>query len=195
MINHHFWAPYWKWRRRQTYRKVKFAKFQKPRDLDLELGSSQSHICMHITCRTTGLPNRVTLKQYGNMAIWNSCNVDISWSLNSRDNFSKRKFENWAPTRSRIYHPFLSPRQNGGGDRPIESAIFGNFRKFRSPVTLTLTLDRIEVTSCSTHSRPTCSISMPNRMWLSTSNTEIWPFEVCVMSTFREVWTHVIAFW
>jgi len=70
-------------------RKVKFAKFQKPRDLDLELGSSQSHICMHITCRTTGLPNRVTL---------------------------------------------------------------------------------------------------------SSSSTEIWPFEIRVMSTFREVWTHVITF-
>ena len=41
---------------------------QKPRDLDLDLGSGQGHISVHGTCTST--PNRVTIvMQYGNIAI------------------------------------------------------------------------------------------------------------------------------
>jgi len=36
--------------------------------------------------------------------------------------------------------------------------------------------------------------SMPDHVTVASSNTEIWPFEICVISTFREAWTHVIAF-
>jgi len=38
-------------------------------DLDLDLGSSQGHIIIHSTCRTTSLPNHVTVAS-GSTEIW-----------------------------------------------------------------------------------------------------------------------------
>ena len=35
--------------------------------------------------------------------------------------------------------------------------------------------------------------SMPDHVTVASSSTEIWPFEIRVISTFREAWTHVIA--
>jgi len=59
------------------------------------------------------------------MAIWISWNIDIPRSLNSRDSFPRRKFENRVPASCRpgtilspTNHQFWAPRQNGGGDRP-----------------------------------------------------------------------------
>ena len=37
------------------------SEVQKPRDLDLALGSGEGHISMHNTCSTTSVPNRVTV--------------------------------------------------------------------------------------------------------------------------------------
>jgi len=42
-----------------------------------------------------------SLKQYGNMAFWNSCNIDILQSLKSRDSLLRRKFRNRTPTSCR----------------------------------------------------------------------------------------------
>jgi len=39
-------------------------KVQKPRDLDCDLGSGQGHISMHNTCRTTSMPNLLTVASH-----------------------------------------------------------------------------------------------------------------------------------
>ena len=92
-----------------------------------------------------------SLKQYGNMAIWNSCNIDIPQSLNSCDSFLGRKFENRAPTGCRLC-PVLSwstisfeLHAKTAEEIDLDQC---NFRKFKSPVTLTL--DRIKVISAYT---------------------------------------------
>jgi len=41
----------------------------KARDLDFDLGPSQGHINIHSTCRTTSLPNHVTVASRGT-EIW-----------------------------------------------------------------------------------------------------------------------------
>jgi len=53
-------------------------------------------------------PYDCSITQYWNMAIWISWNIDITWSLNSRDSFPRRKLNNRAPT---SYRPsvVLSP--------------------------------------------------------------------------------------
>jgi len=40
---------------------AQLSEVQMLRDLDLDLGSSQSHVNIHSTCRTTRMPNRVTV--------------------------------------------------------------------------------------------------------------------------------------
>jgi len=83
------------------------------------------------------------------MAIWISSNIDIGWSLNYRDSFPRWKFKNrartscspdpilWPPTISFELHAEMAEEID------IEKC---TFRKFGSSVTLTLTLDRVEVT-------------------------------------------------
>jgi len=64
MINYQFWAPRQNLSEETDLEKCNFRQFaeiQKPRDLDLDLGSGQGHISMHIMCRTTSRPNRVTV--------------------------------------------------------------------------------------------------------------------------------------
>jgi len=82
------------------------------------------------------------------MAIGISWNIDIPRSLNSRDIFPRRKFENRSPT---SYRPglILSPptisfelRAKTAEEIDLEKC---NFRKFWSSVTLTLALDRVKV--------------------------------------------------
>jgi len=46
-------------------------------------------------------PSDCSLMHYQNMAIWITWNIDIPQSLNSRDSFPRRKFENQAPTSCR----------------------------------------------------------------------------------------------
>jgi len=40
---------------------VQFSEIQKPRDLDLDLGSGQGHITMHNAYMTTSVPDHVTV--------------------------------------------------------------------------------------------------------------------------------------
>jgi len=69
---------------------------------------------------------------------------------------------------------------------------FINCRKFKRPVTLTLTLDQIK-SHHNIHS--TCrTTSTPNHVTVASRSTEIWPFEFRDISTLCEVWTLVIAF-
>jgi len=75
--------------------------------------------------------------------------MDIGQSLNSRDSFPGRKFKNRAPT-SGSPGPVLSPKTitfelhaKTAEEIDIEKC---TFRNFGSSVTLTLTLDRVEVT-------------------------------------------------
>ena len=57
------------------------SEVQMVRDLDLDLGSGQGHVNIHSTCRTTCILNHVTV-------------ASRTTSLNSRDTFRGRKFEN-----------------------------------------------------------------------------------------------------
>jgi len=100
-----------------------------------------------------GLPAPPTVwlasKRYGNMAVWKSCNIDIPQSLNSRDSFLRRKFKNSGPTSYTLglvlslsaisFELYVKMAE----EIKLEKC---NFRNFESPVTLTLTLDRVEVT-------------------------------------------------
>ena len=59
-----------------------------------------------------------------------------------------------------------------------------NFQKFKSPMILTLMLDGVKVTlAC------TIPVGLPAYPTLTVASctTEIWPFEFCEISTFREV--------
>jgi len=83
------------------------------------------------------------------MAFWISWNINILRSLNSCDSFSRRKFENWAPIRCRP-GPILSPptisfelHVKTAKEIDLEKC---NFLNFGSSVTLTVTLDWVEVT-------------------------------------------------
>ena len=58
----------------------------------------------------------------------------------------------------------------------VEMCSYGQFRKLKCSVTLTLTLDRVKVTSAYT-----LHVGLP------ASTSEIWPFEVREISTFGEV--------
>ena len=83
------------------------------------------------------------------MAIGISWNMDIWRSLNSCDSFPGRKFRNWALT-SCSPGPILSPptirfELNAKMVEEIDLEKC-NFCNFGSSVTLTLTLDRVEVT-------------------------------------------------
>jgi len=79
------------------------------------------------------------------MALWNSCNIDILWSLKSCDSFLRRKFENRAPTCCRL-GPTLSSstisfelQAKMVEEIDLEKC---NFPNFRNPMTLTMTLDQ-----------------------------------------------------
>ena len=94
-------------------------------------------------------PRDFSLTQYGNMVIWNSCNIDIQRSLNSRDSFRRREFENRAHADCRLGLILSSPTIRFELSAKMADEIDPeeyNFRKFRSSVTSTSTLDRVEVT-------------------------------------------------
>jgi len=37
--------------------------------------------------------------------------------------------------------------------------------------------------------------SIPDHVTVGSSNADIWPFEVSVISTFHEVWSYMISLW
>ena len=102
-------------------------QLQKPRDLDLDLGSGQGHIGMHTTCRPTSMsiPNGVTIASRS-IEIWPFEFREIStlrniWTLviaflegNSKIELRQAVERSHSITTN---HQFWAPRQNGGGDR------------------------------------------------------------------------------
>ena len=109
------------------------------RDLDLDLGSCQGHVNIHSTYRTTWMLNHVTVVP---------SNIDIGPSLNSRDSFPRWKFKNRAPI-SCSSGPMLWPstisfelHTKMAEEINLEKC---TFRKFGSSMTLTWTLDWVEV--------------------------------------------------
>jgi len=129
------------------------------------------------------------------MAIWNSCNTDIPQSLNSRDSFLRRKFENWALTSCRLgavlsWSTISFECQNGGGDRPRKVQYFWQFSEVQKPHDLDFGSGQGHI---SMHN--TCrTTSMPNHLTVASRTAEIWPFEFREISTVRELWTLVIGF-
>jgi len=89
------------------------------------------------------------MTQYRNIAVWISRNIDIGRSLNCRDSFPRKKFKNRAPTSyspgPMLWLPTIGfeLRAKTAEEIDLEKC---TFRNFRSSVTLTLTLDRVEVT-------------------------------------------------
>jgi len=62
---------------------------------------------------------------------------------------------------------------------------FDNCPKFKSPVTLILTLDRVKVISSCTI--PVYQRAQPIHLTVASRTTEIWSFEFREISTFREL--------
>jgi len=139
-------------------RKVQFSELQEISDLDLDLKSDQVHISMRSTYRATSVPYHVAVAS-STTEIWPfeiRVNIDIPRSLNSRDSLLRRKFEYRTPTSSKVglvlsrstlsfeLHDKITEKMDLG------KCNFGIFRNFRSPVILTLTLDRVKVTSTCT---------------------------------------------
>jgi len=153
--NHHFWAP-----RRN-------GGWDRPKSVQLwaTVRSSnapwpwpwpwiRSRSCQHrqyVYDYVYAQPRDCSVTHYRNMAIWISSNTDIGRSLTSRDSFPRWKFKNRAPT-SCSRGPILWPstisfelHAEMAEDIDLEKC---TFRNFGSSVTwtLTLTLDRVEVT-------------------------------------------------
>jgi len=88
-----------------------------------------------------------------------SWNIDIPRSLNSCDSFPRRKVENRAPTSIlSLTNISVELHVKVVEEIDLEMCIVGNCRKFKCFATLTLTLDRVKVTSTYTvHVElPTC---------------------------------------
>ena len=141
-----------------------------------------------------------SFQEYGNMAIWNSCNIDIPRSLNSRDGFLRMKFENRTPKSCRLgtvlswsiisfeLHAKILERID------LEKCNFRQFSEMQKPRDLDLDLD-LGLGQGHIDMHSTCrTTSMPNRVTVASRSTEIWLFEFREISTFREAWTSVIAF-
>ena len=62
-----------------------------------------------------------------------------------------------------------------------------NFRNYRSPLTLTLTLDRVNRQGHINTHNTYKSTSKLDHVTVASSYMEIWPFEFCIISTFRDV--------
>jgi len=108
---------------------------QMVRDLDLDLGSGQGHINIHSTCRTTSMLKHVTVA---------SRTTEI------------RPFEfREISTNGEVWTLVIAFLGGNKTRKPHKGAAiiaasmhgFASCRKFKSPVTLTLTLDRVKVTS------------------------------------------------
>jgi len=129
----------------QHARLRQFSEVQKPRYLDLDLGLGQGHISMHNTCSSTSTCNHLTVTSRS----WISWNIDIPGGMNCCDSFSRRKFQNRAPTSCSpgpiLLSTTISFELHAKTAKEIDLEKY-YFRNFRSSVTLTLTLDRVAVT-------------------------------------------------
>jgi len=100
------------------------------------------HINMHNTCSITSMPDHVNAASRS-MEIWpfEFQEIDIPWSLNSRDSFVRRKFENWAQTSCRPGAMLSATTISFELHAKIAEEIDlekCDFRNLRSSVTLTL---------------------------------------------------------
>ena len=132
------------------------------------------------------------------MAIWISSNIDIGRSLNSRDSFPRRKFNNRAPTSCSpgpmLWTSTISFELHAKVAEKIdvETCSYGQLSEVQMVRDLHLDLGSGQG-HVNIHS--TCRTTyMPNHMTVPLHSTEIWPFEFREISTFGEVWPLVIAF-
>jgi len=132
------------------------------------------------------------------MAIWISSNIDIQRSLNSRDSFPGRKFENRTPT-SCIPRAIVSlstisfdVRAKVAEEIDLEMCSYGQLSEVQRVCDLDLDLVpgqshvNIHITC-----RTTWTL---NHVTVASCSTEIWPFEFRQILILDEVWTLVIAF-
>jgi len=132
------------------------------------------------------------------MAIWISWTIDIRRSLNSRDSFPGRKFENRAPTGCRP-GPILSTstvtfelRAKVAEEIDVEMCSYGQLSEVQMLRDLDLDLGwghgHINMYS-------TCrTSSVPNHVTVASRTTEVRPLEYREIWTYGAVWTLVIAF-
>jgi len=130
------------------------------------------------------------------MAIWISSNIDIGRSLNSRDSFPRRKFQNRAPI-SCSPGPILWPttisfelHAEMAEEIALEMCSYGQLSEVQMLRDLDLGSGQGQVNihnTCST----TCVL---NHVTVVSRTTEIWPFEFSQILILYEVWTLVIAF-
>jgi len=132
------------------------------------------------------------------MAIWISWNIDIRQSLNSRDSFPRRKFENRAPTSCRS-GPILSTsiisfelHAKVMEEIYMKMCNYGQLSEVKMVCDLDLDLGsgqgHIDIHS-------TCrTTSVLKHVTVASRTTEIWPFEFREILTIGKVWTLVIAF-
>jgi len=132
------------------------------------------------------------------MAIWISWNIDIRRSLNSRDSFPGRKFENRTPTscRSRaivsLWAISFDVHAKVAEEIDLEMCSYGQLSEFQMVSDLDFDLGSGQG-HVNIHS--TCRTSCrPNHVTVASRTTEIWPFEFCQISILNKVWTLVIAF-
>jgi len=133
-----------------TYRQ--FSQVKMLRDFDLNLGSGQGHINIHSTCRTTSVPNHVTVASR-TTEIWPFECREMSifgevWTLVIA--FLEGNSKIWirqAVVQVVYYHhqPSFELHTKTAEEIDLEKC---NFRNFVSSVTLTLTLDRVESHCC-----------------------------------------------
>ena len=85
-----------------------------------------------------------------------------------------------------ITHQLWTPSQNSGGGR-YRKVQFSELQKVSD---LDLWSGQGHISVRNTYR----TTSVPDHVTVVSNSTEIWPFEIRVISTFHEVWTHVIAF-
>jgi len=130
------------------------------------------------------------------MAIWISWNIDIRRSLNSRDTFPGRKFENQTPTSCRLCAVVslstisFDVHAKVAEEIDLEVCSYGQLSEVQMVCDLDLDLGSGQghVNIYST-CRTTCTLNN-----VASCTTEIWPFEFRQISILVEVWTLVIAF-
>jgi len=144
-------------------------------------------------------PRDCSMKKYGNMVLWKSCNVDILRSLKSRGSILRRKVKNVAPA-SCSRGPILSQSiisfelcAKMAEEIYLEKCNFRKFSEIQKPRDLYLDLGSGQGHMSMHNTYSTTSVS--NHVAVALSNTKIWHFEIRLLSTFREVWSHVIASW
>jgi len=127
-----------------------------------------------------------------------SWNIDIQGTLNCRDSFLRRKFENRSPASCRPGPILSSPtisfelHTKVAEEIDLEMCSYGHLLKVE--MLRDLDLDHGSGQGhISIHSASRIT-SLPNHVTVASHTTEIWPFEFCEISTFGKVWTRVIAF-